>query len=163
MTNNVQPFNFFEYISTISKEDFINMHASGTLRKGSSLGMLNVDMLIEEYVAYMFGYEFMAVPSSRVTIGEICIEGDQKEFTEFCWHTERAKTMFFNAGDVIPCYATYEDPEGNKTEGMAILINLKEEFYSNLRITIPKGRKILAFVSVFNQKEHCYESASSPF
>jgi len=62
----------------MSAEEFIEKHASGTLRKNKHLGMVWRAQYLQERTAYEFGWGFECLPRSRVTFGDAYTEGDCK-------------------------------------------------------------------------------------
>jgi hypothetical protein len=69
--------------------DWIDDHASGSLRKSKKLGFSYRNLYLEERVAHDFGWAFKIAPRSRITFGDAMMEGDCHALTEACWHSER--------------------------------------------------------------------------
>ncbi len=76
-------------VRTMTEEQFIENHGSGSLRKAKKLGTAYKSLYKEERVAYDFGWEFKVLPNSRITYNDAIAEGDCSAFTESCWHAER--------------------------------------------------------------------------
>src|SRR5262245_35010849 len=72
-----------------SDEEFIERHASGTLRKNRRLGFAWKSQYLEERVAFEFGWGFQCQPRSRVTFGDAITEGDCRQITEAGWVLDR--------------------------------------------------------------------------
>jgi len=70
-------------------DDWIDKHASGTLRKNKRLGFSWRKQYLEERICWEFGWYFKCIPKSRVRFGDALTEGDCKEITEAGWHMER--------------------------------------------------------------------------
>lgn len=69
-------------IRSMSNTNFIEDHASGTLRKNSLIGFRYDDQLTHERIAFEFGYGFESMPSSRITFNDAMTIGDCKPITE---------------------------------------------------------------------------------
>lgn len=111
-------------IRSLSKREFIETHASGSLRKAERLGFATHNMYLEERCCYEFGWEFQVAPASRVTLGKIIAEGDCSAVTETCWHIERLITLNEFDEDVYKsAYITYTDEEDNVIEGMGVYLS----------------------------------------
>jgi hypothetical protein len=88
------------------QQEWIDRHASGTLRKNARLGMRHRSQYMEERTAWEFGWEWQCVPSSRVTLGDAITEGDCSAITEgtaraWAWCASRHRPHSFRV--VTPC------------------------------------------------------------
>jgi hypothetical protein len=52
----------------MTKDEFIEYHGSGTLRKNTRLGMANHEHYLQERIAYEFGREFRVGYATRVLV-----------------------------------------------------------------------------------------------
>src|SRR4051794_16722101 len=77
----------------LEADQFIERHASGTLRKNKRLGMAWREQYLEERMAYEFGWGFECQPRSRVTFGDAYTESNCGPVTEAGWHIERYLEM----------------------------------------------------------------------
>lgn len=157
----VVPFNpsntVLDNVRTMSKDEFIENHGSGTLRKNTRLGMKNHNHYMDERIAYEFGWEFMAPMATRVTIGNAMSEGDVKGNTELGWHAERyLSTRVFPEDKAQVAYIIYEDEEGNKREGNGIVI-------TETSFDLGPGRIIFALVQEYDAKAEQWLPAVNPF
>lgn len=144
-------------VRTMSKEEFIENHGSGTLRKNTKLGLANNTHYLDERIAYEFGWEFETEYATRVTVGKAVTEGDVKSNTELGWHAERyINTRVFPEDKVEVCYIIHEDSEGNIREGNGILI--KETSFA-----IGKGRYIFAIIQEYDRVKEDWLPAVNPF
>lgn len=144
-------------LRTMSKEEFIENHGSGTLRKNTRLGMNTHSQYLEERIAYEFGWEFMMAPTSRVQIGATISEGDCHSLTELGWHAERymARSVF-KEDKISVNYITFSDIEGNTIEGNGLVIN-------QTSYNVPENHVIFAIVSLWNNETEAWEEAANPF
>lgn len=146
-----------DYVRTMSKETFIETHGSGTLRKNARIGLKHNAQYWDERIAYEFGWEFQMLPASRVTIGDAQTEGDVKGLTEYGWFVERyMMTRVFPEDVIKPCFIQIEDAEGNRTEGNGIVIE-------STSFSVPSGKVVFAFVTIFNTETNEWEQALNPF
>ena len=76
-------------IRHMKASEWIDAHASGTLRKNKRIGMKWRDQYNTERIAYEFGWGFESLPSSRVNFGDAITAGDCSAITETGWHAER--------------------------------------------------------------------------
>lgn len=144
-------------IRTMSKEEFIENHGSGTLRKNKKIGLKHNLQYWEERIAYEFGWEFRMLPSTRVTMGNAQTEGDVKGLTEFGWFVERfMSTRVFKEDLIEPVYLQIEDVDGTRSEGNGI-------FVKQTSFEVPKGYVVFAVITPFNTETGEWEEALNPF
>src|SRR5436190_23224078 len=104
-------------------DEFIERHASGTLRKNKRLGMVWREQYLEERTAYEFGWGFQCLPRSRVTFGDAYTEGDTHAITEAGWHIERYIELSTFPEDRFEAkYITVEHKDGTKREGVGMIV-----------------------------------------
>ncbi len=75
------------------EKQWINNHASGTLRKGKQIGMACRSQYLHERCAWEYGWTFELLPSSRIEFGRAISEADNKAITEVGWFVERYLTL----------------------------------------------------------------------
>ena len=143
---------------TMTADDFIETHASGTLRKNKRLGMAWRNQYLEERVAYEFGWEFEIQPKSRIMFGDAFTEGDESAVTEAGWHIERYQQMNTFLGDRIQAkYINVEYSWGEKKEGIGIIIR------ETTAPWVPKGHIVFCIVSEFDTEKGEWKEANNPF
>jgi len=143
---------------TASAEDWIEKHASGTLRKNKKLGMTWRSQYLEERVAYEYGWEFEIQPRSRIMFGDAFTEGDESAVTEAGWHIERYIEKKVFPEDIIECkYINVEYANGEKKEGIGIIIKETSSQW------LPKGNIVFAIVSEFDINSGEWKEANNPF
>lgn len=145
-------------IRTMSADDFITLHGSGTLRKNKNLGMAWNDQYLEERVRYEFGWGFKMLPRSRVTLGDAITEGDCKPVTETGWHAERYINMSIFPEDCFEVkHLHVEYPDGELKEGLGIVVRQTSAPW------IPKGHLVFAIIAEFNAAIKKWSHARNPF
>jgi hypothetical protein len=144
-------------IRMMSADDFIEMHASGTLRKNKRLGMVWREQYLVERVAYELGWGFQCLPRSRVTFGDAYTEGDEKAITEAGWHIERYIELSIFPEDRFEAkYITVEHKDGSKREGIGIIVRETSASF------IPAGHIAFAIVAEFDAAKNGWQHAENP-
>ena len=142
----------------LSEEEFIENHGSGSLRKAKKLGMAYKSFYLEERVAYEFGWEFVAVPASRVTTGIVMAEGDCSVITELGWHVERMRTLNEIPEDVFECkYISYTNEEDVITEGVGIYLSQTSAPW------LPNGKAVFALFCEWDKEAGAWKTKYNPF
>ena len=145
-------------IQKLTKQEFVEKCASGTLRKAVKLGFAHKDLYVDERISYEFGYEFMRAPASRVLYGPPVVEGDNHFVTEAIWHIERYLTLKTTETEQFECsYINYENAEGSIIEGIGIKVLASS---SSLYVD---GFEIFAIVGVWDKPNNCWLKTSNPF
>ncbi len=145
-------------LRTQSADEFINEHASGTLRKNKKLGFTWRSQYLEERVAYEYGWEFEIQPRSRVLIGIPFTEGDESAVTEAGWHAERyIERTIFPEDIFVVRYINVEYSWGEKKEGIGLVCKQTSAHW------IPGGHTIFAFISEFDPNKGEWKEAVNPF
>lgn len=142
----------------LTKQEWIERHASGTLRKNAALGFNHHEQYIHERVCWEFGDVFVLVPSSRVMYGEPITEGDCKPVTEAGWYIERFITKMKSIcpdDEFKAVYANIASPEG-ATEGIGILCRQTSAQW------VTPNRTLIGIVTEYDVVNKCYKSASNP-
>lgn len=131
-------------IRMLSTDEFIEQHASGTLRKNKRLGMAYMDQYIEERTAYEFGWGFRCLPRSRITFGDAYTESESSSVTEAGWHIERYSMMTIFEEDYFECkYLHVENKDGTTQEGIGIVVRQTSASF------VPPGNIVFAIVAEF--------------
>lgn len=145
-------------IRTMNMDDFVEEHASGTLRKAKRIQMKCRAQYLHERAAYEFGYAFECLPATRITVGEPQTEGDCKPLTEVGWHCER-----YLARNVFPedkfqvAYITVEEDGGKRREGIGLVVTQTSAQW------VPHGHTVFAIIAEVDLKTHTYLPAVNPF
>ena len=143
---------------TSSRKDFIEKYGSGTIKKAMLLGCKIKDFYLEERVAFVFGWEFEVIPSSRIKIGEVLAESDCKSQTEAFWHILRYRETNIFPNDIYLCkYIEVEYSDGIKKEGIGIFVSQTSAKF------IPKGNSVFSIISEFSRIKNEYKDALNPF
>ena len=150
----------------LNKEDFIEKFGSGTLQKSYKMGLKCHDHFIDEWLAFYVGYEFEALPETRITTGHVISEGDCKAITELLWFNqvanERLKLMAEGLGlkppKVEPRYINIEYAPGDKLEGIGLVFTEK----GFLLKYISDSKMVFAITCKCNSMGE-YENSKSPF
>ena len=141
----------------LSDEAWIDIHASGTLRKNRRLGFAWRAQYLEERVAFEFGWEFRSEPSIRVLLGRPFTEGDCSAVTEAGWHIDRYLSMLVFPEDVVQAaYIHVESADGTRVEGIGLV------FASTSAAWIGQGRTVFALISVFDSATGRFAAALNP-
>ena len=144
-------------IRTQCADDFIEQHASGTLRKNKRLGMAHRDQYLHERAAYEFGYAFECLPATRVTVGKAKTEGDCKPLTEVGWHCERYLARNVFPQDKFEVAYIQVDEGGHRREGVGLVVTQTSAGW------IPHHHVVFAIIAEVDQKTHEYLPAINPF
>ena len=143
---------------TMSAEEWIAIHASGTLRKNNAIGMVWKQQYLHERVAYQYGFEFNIAPKSRVLTGEALTEGDNHSVTEAGWHIERYMTLNLFQEESLKCvYLNVESSENEIHEGIGIV------FETTTAQWIPEGYVVYSIVAEYSKKDQAFLPANNPF
>ena len=141
----------------MTKDEFIEYHGSGTLRKNTRLGMANHEHYLQERIAYEFGREFRVGYATRILVWKAISEGDNKWNTELWWHAERyINTRVFDEDKCQVAYISYENAEWEIVEGNWIVL-LETSFQ------LPPWRCVFAIVQEYDRARDERKSAVNPF
>lgn len=145
-------------IRTITADEFVEQHASGTLRKNKKLGMTWRAQYLHERAAYEFGYGFDILPRSRVIFGDAYTEGDCKPLTEAGWHSERYLEMSIFPEDYFEVkYLHAETNDQKRREGVGIIVRQTSAKW------VPAGHLIFAIIAEFDPAKGLFLPAVNPF
>lgn len=144
-------------LRTMSADDFIEHHASGTLRKNKRIGMAWHNQYLIERVAYEFGYGFECQPATRVLVGKAITEGDCHPVTEAGWHIERYQnTRPFPEDIVVPRYIHVTPAEGKPYEGLGMVLAQTSAPW------IPKCHMVYAIIAEYDTIARTWKPAKNP-
>lgn len=144
-------------VRTMTEDEFIENHGSGTLRKAKKLGAAYKSLYKEERVAYDFGWEFKAIPNSRLMYNDVIAEGDCHAFTEACWHVERYIQKNPFKDDIFELKYLQVTEEDNTYEGIGIFCKQTNASY------IGNGFSVFALIAEFDLKTNTWQEARNPF
>jgi hypothetical protein len=141
----------------LSADDFVERHASGTLRKNKRIGMVWREQYLHERAAYEFGWCFECLPRSRVTFGDAYTEGDVKALTEAGWHIERYLELCAFPEDQLEAkYLNVEYKDGSTREGVGMIVRKTSAQF------VPAGHLVFAIVAEFDGKTKSWKEAVNP-
>lgn len=155
VTDKTHPFAMRIYARFMSKDTFIENHASGTLRKNKRLGFHYQKQYLHERVVFDFGYGFECMHESHINWGQPITEGDCSAITEAGWHIDRYACVAFPGDEFEAKYLTIDDG-GVRREGIGIIIRNTSAFY------VPDGYVVFALISEVDNTKHTYRSAVNP-
>lgn len=145
-------------IRNMSADEWVEKHASGTLRKNKRIGFAWRSQYLEERIAYEFGWEFKILPRSCVTFGDAITEGDCHSITETGWHMERYIAMKIFPEDYYEAkYIQTETSDGSKSEGIGLIVRETSAPW------IPDGHVVFAIIAEFDTNEQKWCNAQNPF
>jgi len=145
-------------IRKMSAEEFVEQHASGTLRKNKRLGMAWRDQYLTERVAYEFGWEFSYAQKSRIMMGDAYTEGDCHAITEAGWYMERYINLSLFPEDVYKAqYLHVEEKDGTRKEGIGLVVEQTSASF------IPKNSVIYALIAEYDPAKKEWKNAKNPF
>lgn len=138
-------------------EDFVERHASGTLRKNKRLGMSWRTQYLHERVVYEFGYGFECLARSRVMFGDAFTLADCGPLTEAGWLCERHIEMSIFPEDRYEVkYITIEEDGGKRREGVGLILRETSASF------VPDGHIVFAIVTEFDVAKDEYLPAVNP-
>jgi hypothetical protein len=132
-------------VREMKAEEFIEKHASGTLRKNKRIGMAWRQQYLEERTAYEFGYAFECLPRSRVTFGDAITEGNSHFVTEAGWLCERHVTLSIFPEDYYEVkYIQADYGHNRRKEGIGLILRQTSAPW------LPDGHLVFAIVAEFD-------------
>ena len=144
-------------VRNLTADQFIERHASGTLRKNKRLGFCWRDQYLSERAAYEFGYEFAVIARSRIMQGDPYTEGDCHAITEAGWHIERYITLSIWPEDEYAArYIHVELPDGTRREGIGIVVVKTSALF------VPSGHIAYALVAEYDPARKTWLPARNP-
>ena len=144
-------------LRSMSADDFVEQHSSGTLRKNKRLGMVWRDQYLVERIAWEFGWGFECLPRSRVTFGDAHTEGEVHAITEAGWHIERyIELSTFPEDRFETKYITVEHKDGSKAEGIGMIVRETSASF------VPTGHIVFAIVAAWDVTRQEWREAENP-
>ena len=145
-------------IRSMSPEEWIEAHASGTLRKNKRIGMAWRTQYQEERCIFEFGWTFQVLPRSRITWGVAITEGDNHSVTEAGWHIDRYIALrAFPEDRFETAYLQVEPEHGKRREGIGIVVRETSASW------LPPGHLVFALVAEFKKRKGLWLPAQNPF
>lgn len=142
----------------MSAEDWIEKHASGTLRKNKRIGMSWQSHYWTERFAYEFGWNFEVLPSTRVNFGQAITAGDCSAITECGWYCERIMEMDIFGDEFEVKYIKAEGGFGKKAkpgverEGCGIVVRKTSAPF------VPRNHLVFAIIAELNKETGEWEA-----
>jgi len=147
----------------MSADEWIELYASGTLRKNKRIGFSWISQYRVERTAWEFGWEFCILPKTRVNFNDPITAGDCEAATESGWHIDRyIERAFFNEDIFQAKYIIAEGSLGKghvqgRKEGIGILVK------QTCASWIPKGYIIFAIIAEYNTNTKQFKESVNPF
>lgn len=144
-------------IRRMSAEDWVEAHASGTLRKNKRVGMSWRSQYLEERTLFEFGWTFQLLPKSRITWGVPITEGDNPSVTEAGWHIERYIALrAFPEDRFEAAYLQVEPDNGKRVEGIGLVVRETSAAW------LPGGHLAFALVAQYKKRKKTWLPAQNP-
>ena len=134
----------------IGPEEWIEAHASGTLRKNKRIGFSWSSQYRIERTAWEFGWNYEILPSSRLSVGTPFTEGDCRACTEAGWHVERLIERNPFIEDIYEVKYIHASASGGKSDNTILREGIGVIVRQTCASWIPKGHTIFAFISIFD-------------
>lgn len=146
-------------IRSLSDNEWIEQHGSGTLRKNKRIGFSWKSQYLHERIAYEYGFIWECVPRTWITFGDAITEADSHAVTEAGWHIERyIQHLIFQEDKVETKYIHVESKDGKKREGIGMILR------STSAEWIPPGHIVYCIVAEFDPiKKDWFPDAVNPF
>lgn len=133
-------------------DEWIENHASGTLRKNKRIGMSWVNQYYTERFAYEFGWAFEVLPSTRMNFGQAITVGDCSAITECGWHCDRIMELDIFGDEFEVKYIKAQggfgknvNPEAER-EGIGIIVKKTSAPF------VPKNHIVFAIIAELNKE-----------
>jgi hypothetical protein len=129
----------------MNEKDWIESHASGTLRKNKKIGFAYKKQYWHERIAYEFGGNFEMLPKTRVTFGDANTESDCSSITEAGWYIERYLShLVFDEDYLEVKYIFIEESDGTRKEGIGVVLR-------QTSFPAPTGNIIFCLLTEYNR------------
>ncbi len=129
----------------MTDEEFIERHASGTLRKNRRLGFAWKSQYLEERTAFEFGWSFQCLPKSRVTFGDAITESDSRPITEAGWVMDRFLARHPFPEDRFQVkYIKVDKADTTVQEGIGLIV------FETSAPFVPAGNVVFAIVAEYD-------------
>jgi len=137
-------------------DEWIERHASGTLRKNKRLGMSWRSQYLEERTSFEFGWTFECLPRTRVTFGDAFTESDNHAVTEAGWHIDRYMNMSVFQEDRFEAKYVQVEHDGRRREGIGIVVRQTSASW------VPDGHVVFAIVAQYKPRSARWKRARNP-
>lgn len=148
-------------VRSMSEDQWIDQHASGTLRKNKRLGFAYRDQYIHERVCFEFGSSFEFLPATRVTIGQPITDPDCGPVTEAGWNIDRYITrskLIARDDQFMACYLIISYANGKKREGIGLFCKQTTATF----LGIEKNCCLVAIVTEYCPTQQKYLPCENP-
>lgn len=140
------------------EDEWIDTHASGSLRKAHRIGFASRKMYLHERTAHEWGWGFECAPSGNLLAGTPLMEGDCPPLTEAAWHIERYLTLgLFGGDEMVASYLQITEADGKKREGVGLLLTKSSAEW------LPERHAVFAIIAPFDPLTGRYLPAQNPF
>ncbi|MGE0709990.1 MAG: hypothetical protein AB7N76_25945 [Planctomycetota bacterium] len=144
-------------VRTMKAEEWVERHASGTLRKNKRLGFAWKSQYRDERTCFEFGWEFELLPSTQINFNVAITEGDQKALTEAGWFVDRLLTIHpFPEDDFELKYVIADYRDGPRREGVGLILRQTSAPW------IPAGHMVFAIVAEWDPRAKRWLGAKNP-
>lgn len=144
------------HIRNMTAEEWIEQHASGTLRKNKRIGFRWQAQYRHERVAYEFGWTFELLPTTYVTFNDPITEEDCSSITEAGWHIERYINMRVFPEDFFQAKYIQVDYGDHRREGVGLILRTTSARW------VPKGHLVFAIVAEYSPIRKSWLPAQNP-
>ncbi len=148
-----------EEIRNMPESSWIDVHASGTLRKNKRLKFVYRKQYLHERANFEFGNGFEIIARSRITFGDAYSEADCKPITEAGWFFDRYLTLnkaSFPDEEYELKTLNIEQETGVRVEGIGIVVR------KTIANWVPQGHIVCCIITEFNTKTKQYLPAINP-
>lgn len=141
-------------VRQMSAEEWVERHASGTLRKNARLGFSWRSQYLHERTVFEYGWPFVCVPRSRVTWGAAVTEGDNHAITEAGWHMDRMLALWpYPEDEFTAKFITVTQEDGPTKEGVGLVLRRTSASW------VPAGYLVCAIVAEYDPKAKEWKEA----
>lgn len=151
------PFGFLVKKRCLTEQEFIDQHASGTLRKNKRLGFRTREHYLHERASFEFGAGWECLPVSRVRWGDPLSEPDVKPVTEAGWFADRYIHCCLFPGDRVEVKSIeVEYKDGTTKQGIGMVMRETSAAW------VPPGHLVFVIISEWNTVTKSYADAINP-
>lgn len=144
-------------IRRMPEHEWIDQHASGTLRKNKKIGFSYRSQYLAERVAYEFGYGFEIQTRSTISFGDPLTEENCSAITEAGWHIERYINLDIFADYVEAKYIYASGRDGTERQGVGMIVRETSAAW------LPTGHIVFSIVAEFDKQNNRWKNAINPF
>lgn len=153
MTSTIRSKNLLE-IRNFSRAEFIERHASGTLRKASRSGLDCDEHYLHERLAFEFGFTFDSINSENIKLRKGISLPDTSAVTETLWLFDRYVAMHVFEEDTFELnYIEFVD---SPKQGLGIVLKKTNVDW------IPENRTVYALIAEYDCKTNHWKDAVNP-